>query len=132
MNWIKAEMFWRLFFDAVIGVLLVVNGWQCARMRRDRLEIQRYNRDKAPLLVNALEQMAATVCPLCAIASGKVTTEDAGVDFATSPVEMNGEHRIYSKECGYGTTPCRAASIHADIRVLIAEDLGALNLKGAQ
>jgi hypothetical protein len=131
MNWAKAEIYWRLFFDVTIGILLVVNFVNGFRLRRRYLEVQRFSRDKAPMLVNALESMAAAACPLCAIATGKVTHSEAGDPPFLVEAENDGGHVLHGQG-GDSSAVCLAASIHKDIRSLITESISeSKNLKGA-
>lgn len=113
--------------DSLLGCAIVFNAYAVWRnrkhllwMRENRKQLERFQNDKYPALVSALESMAMVVCPMCAIASGAALV-DMGSDVVDADAETGGEHAVRLRGGGASTALCLAASIRADARAIFTE-----------
>lgn len=96
------------------------NGRLIKKLRQLHEKAEQFDRDQAPLLVSALDQLAESICPLCAVAAGKGELCDLdGVAMHPEP-ESGGKH-IACIDGRKAETECRAAKVRADARKIMEE-----------
>ena len=64
------HIMFRYGIDALLIAVLVANFRVGRKSRRLVKKLQKYYDDRAPVLINAMEKMASTICPFCAAAAG--------------------------------------------------------------
>jgi hypothetical protein len=119
----------ELFADVILFSVIGFNITITRKLRRSAremkaltAEMKQFNRDKFPMMIDALERLANTVCPLCAMAAGEATGDCNGEPM-NPDAEFEGQHIIHVRG-GQGQTPCRAADIRANARELFEEAFG--------
>jgi hypothetical protein len=114
-----------VLFAAIIANFItlrrVIRAGRVAQQAAD--ELTAFNRDKFPRMIEALEAMACTTCPMCAIAAGKATG-DLGGDPMVAEEEVAGEHVVHTHKGARKTAACLAAVARQHARDLFAEAQG--------
>jgi hypothetical protein len=117
-----------MFLFVVITLNLVVTmkarrNWREAKKFRDMAA--KWYDERAQILIDALDDTALMVCPLCATAAGhgELMAED-GAAMVPEP-EIDGKHVVRMAGLpGNGSADCRAARFRAQARRIFAESMG--------
>lgn len=118
-TWISLGCLWALIAWNVVTALR--NRQTRVIMDGLRKDIEDYHRDKAPMLVDALEAMARATCPFCAVASGHVHDCRFEDQPFTAELEEDGYHIAHTPHRGNVKCPCLAAKARADARLTLNE-----------
>jgi hypothetical protein len=117
------HIMFRWGLDAILLAVLISNILVGRKSRRLVKKLQKYYDNRAPVLINAMENMASAICPFCAAAAGLAKLGDEEQEEITVEPELEGEHRLCHGERGYASAPCPAAEIRGEARKLFAETM---------
>jgi hypothetical protein len=128
MNW---NLCVELSLDAWLLGCCICCYRNARRLKQSAQKMDAYVADGASVVIDALENLAVSTCPCCAVAAakGELQTE-AGCPVEAEP-EIDGIHNV-TINGDQTNLPCLAAKARADAKDLFAKSMARMEASNAQ